>query len=232
MLTNRGPAPPKLFKYLPKQFVSDLLSGVLLFRNLASFASMEDEARGDFSEGMHVDYPLRPRSISSAGSRPWRVHSVGYFPAVNRVARERVFAFCLSTELSAALAAEFGADAAVEIVDPPGLLRRVERVTKRLPKMTKAGVISGCVDYYDPLKPVEHDIGDPRELAFLKRRKFEHQREFRIACAYRDGYKHEHVILRSVDGLAELVADLKKEELRLRVGSLAGIAREVEIPPT
>jgi hypothetical protein len=120
--------PGLLFKYLPAKFLADFLDGCILFRNLAYFRQIEDKARGDLTEGMHIDKPDNPVTVEGMDGP---VKSKGPFAFHNEVNQERVFAFCLSARLAPELLSEFGCDACVEIFDVPGVLARVRTAVRR-----------------------------------------------------------------------------------------------------
>jgi hypothetical protein len=50
--------PERLFKYLPSQYVDNVLSnGDILFRNFTYFKQVEGKTRGDYLEAHHRDNP-------------------------------------------------------------------------------------------------------------------------------------------------------------------------------
>lgn len=55
--------PQRLYKYLCPEHVSSFLAGNLYLQNLAAFRQVEDRARGDRREGMHVDKPAKPFEV-------------------------------------------------------------------------------------------------------------------------------------------------------------------------
>ncbi|HVT60839.1 MAG TPA: hypothetical protein VHR45_20880 [Thermoanaerobaculia bacterium] len=176
--------PRVLFKYLPTKFLADVLRGRILFRNLAYFQQVEDTARGDLTEGMHIDKPDNPVTVESQDGR---VNIQGAFAFHSEVNQERVFAFCLSTRLAPELLSEFGCDACVEIFDVSGFVARVRAAVRRSPTLAKVGLLAGPVEYYRTNDTAQMNIKDPTKLPFFKPVRFSSQFEYRLVCAQGGG---------------------------------------------
>jgi hypothetical protein len=89
---------PTLFKFLPSNFVTSLLDGTILFRNLVYFKKLEGDARSDIFEGRHVDAPDHDVQIDNltTGKKlrgPFTFHNAIEHP-------ERIFCFCTSLHVT------------------------------------------------------------------------------------------------------------------------------------
>lgn len=220
--TNRE-QPPRLYKYLPAKYSSDLLQGRLLFRNLVFFRQAEDPARGDLAEGMHIDQPDTPITVESLDGKIRRTARAFH----NEIDQEKVFAFCMSTSLSESLCTEFG-ETIVEITDVPGFLSRVRASVRKHPSLRKSGLLCGRVEYYHHNRPVTSSVKDPLRLPFFKPIRFSYQEEYRLVCSRRGGLTFRQSLVSHSHSLIDEVARLKLKEKFLAVGDLSKIARLVD----
>jgi len=184
---------------------------------------VEDGARGDLTEGMHIDRPDRVMLLKDANSGA--VKSVGFFRGHDEVNQERVFAFCLSTALDPRLLLRFGCDSVIEILDVPNFLFRVELAVKKSPQFAESGLIAGSVEYYQANRRAIGNVKNPEELPFFKPIEFSIQREFRLVCAQRGGLALRESIVRGNHSLAAEAARMEQREHHFRVGNISRIAR-------
>lgn len=185
----------KVYKYLPSQYAERLLSkGELLFRSLSYFQDLEDDGvRQDDHEGILSHRPadgLEINNISSgeAFNLPHRFESEALV--------DQIFVACFSTELSSDLAAEFGADACIEITDVIRLVARVRGVLRLRSAVDKKVLPFGLVEYRTGEEPPIVDWALPEKIVMLKRVEYQRQKEFRIAFAEGDAFAVENVALR------------------------------------
>jgi hypothetical protein len=218
--------PAVLFKYLPAKFLADVLQGRILFRSLAYFQQVEDTARGDLTEGMHIDKPDGPITIKSLDGR---ANIQGAFSFHNEVNQERVFAFCLSTRLAPELLSEFGCDACVEIFDVPGFLARVQAAVSRSPTLARGGLLAGPVEYYSTNEMAQMNVKDPTKLPFFKPIRFSSQFEYRLVCAQRGGLVLREAIVNERHSLADEAAVRTSRSWLLQARNLEGIARSIKV---
>ena len=164
-----------LFRYFDdRRWADAFLAGELYFRQLAYFRAYEDGlVRGDRNEGVSVFAPAgglvvtnqtRGTSFTMPGHR-----------LESAVHKDEIWVYCLSRARTAALAAEFGAVACVEIQDVPEFCRRVRAA---LP--AGAEFAGRRVDYYRAT-----DAGNPRwalpdQIATAKLDTYARQAEFRL----------------------------------------------------
>lgn len=183
MRAKSNETPRRLYKYVPSRYAEEVLSGKLLFRNLAYFRQSEDLERGDSAEGMHIDRPDEPISVQTVDG------SVSTKAAAfhNEVNQEEVFVFCLSTKLDSSLMEEFGCDSVIEIHQVPRFLARVRAAVGHWPSLAKRGLHSKAVDYYLANRPAPASVKDPLQLPFYKPMRFCHQHEFRLVVAKKQG---------------------------------------------
>lgn len=207
-----------LYKYVPGKHVDAVMAGDLLFRNLAFFRRVEDGARGDVAEGMHIDRPDNVVTIKDAETGIAK--SAGNFRFHNEIDQEKVFAFCLSTALDPRLFREFGCDAVVEITDVQYFLLRTASAINKSPMFAKSGLIAGEVEYYRSNRAAVGNVKNPEDLPFFKPIQFSRQREYRLVCAQRGGLVLRQSIVRGNHFLAAEAAEMQQRERHFRVGSL------------
>lgn len=225
MLKLRGPVPRILYKYVSMQHIGDVLSGDLLFSNLASFRRIGDKVRGDVTEGMNIDAPKRLEFLRDATTN--KILTVDFLRFHNERHQEKTFAFCLSTELSSDLAAEFSCDSAIEISDVENFLSRVSRAVHKSPTLARNGLLAGYVEYYHFDSPSKSDVKRPENLAFFKPVEYSRQREYRLVFAQRGGSVVRSKIARGAHSIADEAAAMKARRWHLRIGDLSRVARVV-----
>lgn len=185
----------KVYKYLPSQYAERMLhQGENLFRSLSYFQDLEDGGvRQDDHEGILSHRP-------SEGAEITNVTSGEIFKLPHRFESEalvdQIFVACFSTELSKDLAAEFGADACVEVTDSMKLVARVRGALRLRAAVDKKVIPFGLVEYRTGEEPPVVDWALPEKIAMLKRVEYKRQKEFRIAFAVRDAFAVENVTLR------------------------------------
>lgn len=220
-------APPeRLFKYIPEQFLESFIdSGDLLFRNLSYFRKSEENGRGDLLEGLHMDHPDNPITITNLSvptNPPW----VGNAAILNSIVPDDVFIFCFSEDLSAPLYQEFNCDTCVEIKDTQAFLGRIQRAISKLLAFKQYGLLYGRACYYEPNQASPADISDPLNIPFFKHASYSHQKEFRLVLPKKGSLEITKSIIHwklfSFEEEVEMGVSL---DMRLRVGSIANIVK-------
>jgi hypothetical protein len=218
----------RLYKFLPKQFVENLLDGKILFRNLVYFKKLEGNPRWDVFEGRHVDAPDHDVHVEniSTGQKfkgPFAFHSAIATP-------EKVFCFCTSQHVSDEMK-KYGA-ACVIITDAVEFERRLRLALirrDRIAAIDKPMLIAGPVKYFDQTKaaPDGVDIKNARHLPFLKRSSYSTDAEYRFVFARRGGFalKEQFILDRREED--DDVTGLPSKEITLRAGSIRDIAKEL-----
>lgn len=215
--------PNKLYKYLPSQYIKNLLKGELLFRNLSYFRQSECNQRGDLLEGHHRDNPDNDITLMNLTRR---TKTVGDFSFLSTTDSDHIFVFCLSNVYNHQLLNEFKSDACVEIFNTKEFIRRVQFKLKRLISLHKYGLLHGDAKYYKPNARAEFDINDPRELVFAKDVFFHHQVEYRLAFGNKKAFK---LIKKIIDNVlynfdTEAMKGTPKEKI-INIGNISDIAR-------
>jgi hypothetical protein len=195
---------PSLYKYLPSKHVEAFLSrGDVLFRALSYFRRYEElEVRGDRHEGVRLFSPRDGLEVRKNGSMdPSRLSMA--FEA--KVQEREIFIFCLSTILSAELAAEFNADVCVEVTEPEGFVAAVQRALLSRPSLKSRRLVHGHVSYYEPETPPLAAWAVPEYVALSKLARFQRQAEYRLAFGRRRAFDVHNVKtqLTSTPGVAE-----------------------------
>lgn len=170
-----------------------LCRGEVLFRSLSYFRDFEkDGVRQDDNEGILSHRPVQGLEITKVESG--EVVTLPHrFEAKAKV--DQIFVACFSTEFSKDLAAEFGADACVEIADSIKLVARVRSAIRLRAAIDKKVLPFGLVEYRTGEEPPIVDWALPERIVMLKRIEYERQREFRIVFAEGDAFAVENVAL-------------------------------------
>jgi len=165
-----------LFKYFADEAYARafIRRGVMRFGSLASYRGIEDGGvRGDPKDGtLHYQPPGGLEITMVADGR--KLTGVSFTTAA-----ENMFVFCVSNEMSAERAKDFGAYC-VEILDPDALLRRVRARASAGSKLDYAQAHMGAVEYR-PLDQIPAaDWALPERVVLIKPPKYAGQNETRI----------------------------------------------------
>ena len=137
-----------LFKYLAEEgFARALIEkGQIFLRPLIYFRAFEDEfVRGDPDDGKLRYEPEAGLTLNKQDGEVVKLPAGWRFRASVRA--EDIFVYCLSTELSADLAAKFECPFCVEIDDPIKLLGRVIAHVRLRSKLDRNHVYGDAIDY-------------------------------------------------------------------------------------
>ena len=213
-----------LFKYLPSRYVNAFLGGGILFRSLSYFREYEEQqVRGDRLEAVRQYKPKAGLAVNING----RSEPVMLPMAFEAQARERdILVFCLSTVLSAELAAEFNADACVEITEPDDFLHRLRRALVARPSLKGTPLINDAISYYDPEFPPLADWALPERIALSKIDAYRRQAEYRIAFGRRRAFDVSNVRTRLTSAPASLEQSTRSHpQVLLQIGDLRHICK-------
>lgn len=216
---------PSLYKYLPAKYVDAFVrEGAILFRALSYFRDYEDgQVRGDEFEGTKLYRPAKGLEITLVATRETRVLSHSFESTANE---DDIFIFCLSTVLSAELAAQFQANACVEITNPTKLIAGVRAALLRRPSVKSKMLVHGEVKYYMPDEPPIVDWALPERIAMSKLDCYRSQQEYRLAFGIHGAFRVENTRL-------SLISSGERREPRttvhpgrtLKIGSVAKVCR-------
>lgn len=186
-----------LYKYLPAKYVDAFVrDGAVLFRSLSYFRDYEDaQVRGDEFEGTRLHRPHGGLEITLTATQQKVVLPHSFESSANE---DDIFVFCLSTVLSADLAAQFQANACIEIQSPSRFLASVRDALLRRPSIKSKILVHGEVKYYTPDQPPVIDWALPEKIAMSKLSAYMPQHEYRIAFAVNDAFRVENTRLRLV----------------------------------
>lgn len=217
----------KLYKYLPEQYVNEVLSGNILFRNLIYFKKIEDAARQDLFEGMHVDKPDNDISITVLDTGKKISGKFAFHNALKNM--DKVFCFCMTTEQNPLLK-KFGG-ACVEI-DAIKLIQRLKTALNKQRYSLMIGdkyplLLHKNVSYYKKNAAIEINIKDPYNIPFLKQDTFEEEKEYRFVFARRKGLELEQRIVNDLYSELDDIKDKKEASKIVRIGSIIDIAKVI-----
>ena len=186
-----------IYKYLPAKYVEGFVrEGAVLFRSLSYFRDYEDaEVRGDEFEGTRLHRPHRGLEITLVESQQKVVLPHSFESTANE---DDVFVFCLSTVLSADLAAKFQADACIEIKHVAAFVAGVRSALLRRPSIKSKALVHGKVEYYSPDQTPTIEWALPERIAMSKLSAYAAQQEYRIAFAVNDAFRFQNARLRLV----------------------------------
>jgi len=186
-----------LYKYLPAKYVKDFLrQGAVLFRSLSYFRDYEDsQVRGDEFEGTRIHRPHNGLEITLTATHERLVLPHAFESTANE---DDIFVFCLSTVLSAELAAQFQAEVCIEIMNVGAFVSGIRGALRRRPSIKNKTLLHGPVKYYSPDQPPIVDWALPEKIAMSKLSEYAKQHEYRIAFAVNDAFCVENTRVRLV----------------------------------
>lgn len=214
-----------LYKYISSKYVDAFVRrGEVLFRALSYFRDYEEEqVRGDEFEGTRLHRPEHGLEITLTKTQEKIMLPHSFESAVNE---DDIFVFCLSTYFSIDLAAEFNADACIEIYRPAKFISEIRAALARRASIKSKMLVHGEVKYYIKEEPPIVDWALPERIAMSKRRAYEAQHEYRIAFAVNDAFRVENTRLRLVaPGDRRTLRSPIHPERLLKLGSLAATCK-------
>ena len=214
-----------LYKYLPAQFAEGFVRrGEVLFRSLSYFRDYEDaQVRGDQFEGTKLYRPPHGLEITIAETQQKVVLPHSFESSANE---DDIFVYCLSTVLSADLAAQFQASACVEILRPSVFIAGVRGALNRRPSIKDKTLVHGEVKYYAEHQPPIVDWALPDRIAMSKLSDCSHQKEYRVAFAVNGAFAVENTRLRLVSSSERRpLRAASHPQLLLKLGKLSKICK-------
>jgi hypothetical protein len=210
-----------LYKYLPSEYVDSFVrQGAVLFRSLSYFRDHEDaQVRGDEFEGTRVHRPHNGLEVTLVSTKEKLVlpHS---FESTAR--EDDIVVFCLSTVLSADLAARFKADVCIEIKNVGALVSGIRSALLRRPSIKSKALFHGPVKYYSPNQAPIVDWALPERIAMSKLSAYTWQHEYRFAFAVNDAFRVENTRVRLVSPNEQRFSEPSIHADRIfKLGSLA-----------
>lgn len=215
---------PPLYKYVTEErFASALIEqGQVYMQTLAAFQAYEDsDVRRDRSEGSLHFQPSEGLKITKEGGEVvvlqpnWRL--------VSSAASSDIYAYCLSTERSEALAEQFNSPFCVEITNPRHLISRIKSRVALRTQLERGQVYHGIVEYRRPDTPPVVKWALPEQISFLKPEAWRWQREYRIVVGRRGAFDVENVQVSLQSKEMYQVPDSIRGPLSLKVGNLSRI---------
>lgn len=186
-----------LYKYLPAKYVESFIrEGAVLFRPLSYFRDYEDaQIRGDEFEGTRIHCPSKGLEILLIKTQQKVILPHSFESTVNE---EDIFVFCLSTLFSANIAAQFQADACIEIKNVSAFIAAIRNALARRPSIKSKDLYFGPINYYSPEQTPIVDWALPERITMSKHYFYAAQQEYRIAFAVNDAFRVENTRLRLV----------------------------------
>jgi hypothetical protein len=218
--------PPTLIRYFSKQeyAAAFMVQGDVRLRPLSYFRDYEDQGvRADQHEGTLVHRPdaglqVRLEHSGELVALPHRFEST--------TDEDNIFVYCLSTELSADIAARFKAAIAVEVLRPLGFLAALRSALRLRARFRSAQLVHQPVRYYEWDEPPLGDWAIPERVAMRKPKPYAWQKEYRFAVPVGNAFAVENVSVRLVapqSQRAPRAGDHAEE--RLRLGNLSKICK-------
>ena len=211
-----------IFKYFTEEAHALALinKGELMLQPLSHFRGREaDGVRGDPRDGILTYAPKDGLVMNMEDGRVITLEGGSLNSSVNQ---NDVFVYCASTELSADLAAKFGAFC-VEIPDPDLLVRRLRMRAHPSSQFDYEQIVCGKVDYREHSREPGADWALPERLVLIKPVDFQWQDEFRIAVGKRDTMNVENVGLTIQTGPAAVVFEPVPPPIFLRGNKMADL---------
>jgi hypothetical protein len=209
-----------IYKYTPAKYVDGFVRrGELLFRSLSYYKDYEEQqVRGDRYEGTRLHRKEGGLSLTMVESGQTHMFD-GSLESNART--EDIFVLCLSTELSADLAHDFGNATCIEIHDPVKLIAGIRSALKRRSSIKNENLLHRPVTYYDAGDNVGIEWAFPDRIAMSKTRHYEKQKEYRIAFGVNDALAFQNTTMRLVtDGHNESRVVANHKEMLIRIGDL------------
>ena len=214
-----------LYKYLPAKYVEAFVrEGAVLFRSLAYFRDYEDaQVRGDEFEGTRLHRPIGGLEITLVETQQKVVLPHAFESTANE---DDIFVFCVSTVLSADLAAEFQADACIEIKKLGAFVGGIRGALLRRPSIKSKTLVHGKVKYYSPDQTPIVDWALPERIAMSKLSTYSTQQEYRIAFAVNDAFRVQNTRLRlAAPGERRPPRATAHPERLFKLGSLSALCK-------
>ena len=214
-----------LYKYLPAKYVKAFVrEGAVLFRSLSYFRDYEDaQVRGDEFEGTRLHRPQNGLEVTLTATQQKIVLPHSFESSANE---DDIFVFCVSTVLSANLAAQFQASACVEIFNPSRFIAGIRGALLRRPSIKSKMLVHGEVKYYTQDEPPIVDWALPERIAMSKLSVYIPQQEYRIAFAVNGAFRVENTRLRLVSpGERRAPRAMSHPEHLFKLGSLAKLCK-------
>lgn len=166
-----------IYKYFTEErFANDFMKhGKMRFGSLTHYRELEDgKKRGDAKDGtLHYAPPEGLEITMVKDGR--KLTGVSFTTAA-----QNMFVFCVSNELSADRAKDFG-PFCVEVADPDALVARVKARACRSSKLDYARTIYGPIEYRPLDKIPGADWAFPERIVLMKPPEYASQTESRIA---------------------------------------------------
>lgn len=208
-----------IYKYFSEEAHALALinKGELMMQPLSHFRGREaDGVRGDPRDGVLTYAPKDGLVMNMEDGRIITLEGGSFHSSVKQ---NDIFVYCMSNQLSEALAEKFGRFC-VEIPDPEVLVRRMGARAHPGSKLDYGQIVCGKVDYREHSREPWADWALPERLVLIKPVDFAWQDEFRIAVGTREAMNVENVGLVIQTGPAVPVFEPVPAPIFLRVGTL------------
>lgn len=217
-----------VFKYLPKEFVPNLLAGEIYCNSLQYFQKYEDDGvRGDSKEGVSVHKPstgLQMNNLTTGRSftlEDWQFES----SAISN----QIYVFCMSLNMSDRLEMEFKSTACVEIYDVEKFCYLVTKnlpLGFALPSIDRRLRVGHRVRYYDDSVAPGNRWALPESIAISKRKQYGWQEEFRLVFGKSGVFDFERVNLQLSNGQQSSQNPIDMSPpIILQIGDISGLCK-------
>lgn len=214
-----------LYRYLKADRTESFVQeGSLILRSLSFYRDYEDAGvRADRFEGTLAHRPQDGLKVTMVESG--EVRSIPY--TFESTAREDdIFVYCMSAELSPAIAKKFETAVCVEIHKPVQFLHRLRTALGLRSRFRANALIHGEVRYYELHEPPIVDWALPERIAMRKPSHFSWQCEYRFAVPRGDAFTVENVSVKLVPIGAERPPRASAHpSISLKLGDLSRLCR-------
>lgn len=190
-----------LFKYFSQEShaLAFIQKGVMRFGSLAYYRGIEDGGvRGDPKDGTLHYAPSEGLEITMVADGR-KLTGVSFTTAA-----ESMFVYCVSGDISAERAKDFGAFC-VEILDPDAIVRRILARASPASKLDYARVHMGATEYRPLDKIPDVDWAFPERVVLIKPPEYAEQNETRIVLPLKpDATSTDSYVMVSVGNIEEV----------------------------
>lgn len=214
-----------LYKYLSEEaFASAMIEkGQIFFRPLSYFRAFEDDrVRGDPDDGKLRYEPEAGLKLTKQSGEVVELPPGWRFRASVRA--ENTYVYCLSTELSADLAAKFESRFCVEIEDPVRFVGRIATHVRLRSKLDRNHIYSDAVDYRMLAAEPGTDWALAERVAFIKPEAWAWQKEHRVVVGRKGTFAVENVEC-ALEREANLTPSQTGDPLIIHIGNMSKIAK-------
>jgi hypothetical protein len=213
-----------LYKYVTEErfAVALMEQGQVYMQTLAAFQAYEDsDVRRDQHEGSLHFQPPEGLKITKQDGQVANLHPSCRL--VSAAETSDIYAYCLSTKRSEALAEQFSSPFCIEITNPMHLIARIKNRVSLRSQLARGQVYHGPVEYRSSHTPPIVKWALPEQISFVKPEAWGWQCEYRIVVGRKGVFEVENVQVSLQSNDTPHSSSHIRDPLILTVGSLSRI---------